>query len=240
MLAFRTVTYCTENEETPFLATLAGSGSKILDENGKAVWATPEAEKIVQWVRDTVKKGALPQSVALQGVEQMEQLFTARKAAFVATSTVKYRLLADQSKLGDANVKIMGHPGWEPNKPTPALVQSWSLVIPKGAHQPAAAWKLIEHWTSTAVQIESAKISGYVPVRASALKDPWFREPRAEMIRWAVDHAQKHPLTFTFPENTDALFDTWAKMFGQVFTDRMTPAEALKWAEGDYNRRGSR
>jgi ABC-type glycerol-3-phosphate transport system substrate-binding protein len=223
-----------------FLATLRGSGVKVLDENGKAAFATPEAERVVQWVKDLVKKGnTYPQSVALQGLESMEQLFIARKAAFVATSTVKFELMATQSKLGD-NVKMTGHPGWDAARPTPALVQSWSLVIPKGAKQPAAAWKFIEHWTSTAVQVESAKINGYIPVRSSALKDPWFKEPRAEMIRWAVDHAQKNPLAFHFPENTDALFDTWAKMFGQVLTDRMSPAEALKWAEAEYNRRGSR
>jgi multiple sugar transport system substrate-binding protein len=223
-----------------FLATLLGSGTKVLDANGKAAFATPEAERVVQWVKDLVKKGnAYPQSVALQGLESMEQLFIARKAVFVPTSTVKFELMATQSKLGD-NVKMTGHPGWDVARPTPALVQSWSLVIPKGAKQPAAAWKFIDHWTSTAVQVESAKINGYIPVRASALKDPWFKEPKAEMIRWAVDHAQKHPLTFNFPENTDALFDTWAKMFGQVLTDRMSPAEALKWAEAEYNRRGSR
>jgi ABC-type glycerol-3-phosphate transport system substrate-binding protein len=223
-----------------FLATLVGSGVKVLDENGKATFATPEAERVVQWVKDLVKRGnAYPQSVALQGLESMEQLFTARKAAFVATSTVKYELMATQSKLGES-VKMTGHPGWDAARPTPALVQSWSLVIPKGAKQPAAAWKFIDHWTSTAVQVEAAKINGYIPVRSSALKDPWFKEPKAEMIRWAVDHAQKHPLVFSFPENTDALFDVWAKMFGQVLTDRMSPAEALKSAEAEYNRRGAR
>jgi len=222
-----------------FLATLLGSGVPVLDTNGKAVFATPAAERVVQWVRDVVKKGSLPQSVALQGLESTEQLFIARKAAFVATSTVKFKMLADQSRLGE-NVKIIAHPGWNAGQPVPALVQSWSLVIPKGARQPEAAWKLIEHWTSTAVQIDAAKIGGYIPVRASALKDPWFSQPKAEMIRWAVDHAQKHPLVFAFPENTDALFDTWARMFGQVLTDRMSPSEALKWAEAEYNRRGSR
>jgi len=223
-----------------FLATLVGSGVKVLDENGKAAFAGPEAERLVQWVKDLVKRGdAYPQSVALQGLESMEQLFIARKAVFVPTSTVKFDLMATQSKLGD-KIKMIGHPGWDVSRPTPALVQSWSLVIPKGARDPATAWKFIEHWTSTPVQIEIAKISGYIPVRSSALKDPWFNEPRAEMIRWAVGHAQKNPLKFSFPENTDALFDTWAKMFGQVLTDRMSPAEALKWAEAEYNRRGSR
>ena len=79
-----------------------------------------------------------------------------------------------------------------------------------------------------------------MPVRHSALKDPWFDEPKASTIRWAVDYAAKHPLKFDFPENTEALYDTWAKMFGHVLTERMSAKEALAWAETEYNRRGGR
>jgi ABC-type glycerol-3-phosphate transport system substrate-binding protein len=222
-----------------FLTTLVGSGAKVLNDDGTAAFASPQAERLVQWVKDQVKRNTLPQSVALQGLESVQQLFIAGKAVFLPTSTVKYEFIADRSKLGE-NIRMTAYPGWHEGRPSPALVQSWSLVIPKGAKHPASAWKLIEHWTSTKMQIESAKIGGYVPVRRSALNDPWFESPKAATIRWAVDYAAKHPLAFHFPENTDALYDTWAKMFGQVLTDRMTPGQALTWAEAEYNRRGSR
>ena len=65
-------------------------------------------------------------------------------------------------------------------------------------------------------------------------------DPKAETIRWAVDYAAKHPLQFNFPENTEALYDTWAKMFGNVLTGRMSPKEALAWAEQEYDRRAGR
>jgi ABC-type glycerol-3-phosphate transport system substrate-binding protein len=113
-------------------------------------------------------------------------------------------------------------------------------VIPKGAKQSALAWKLIDHATSTAVQAELSKIAGYVPVRQSSLKDPWFLQDKAENIRWAVDYAAKNPLKFNFPVNTEALYDIWAKMFGQVLTGKMEAHEALQWAEAEYNRRGGR
>ena len=224
-----------------FLTTLVGSGVKVLTDDGKAAFNTPQAERLVQWVLDLSANGkqAIPQNVALQGLEQAQTLFIAQKAVFLPQSSQRFEFIRERSKLGD-KVKLAPYPGWEEGKPSPALVQSWSLVIPKGAKNAQAAWKFIDHWTSTSVQVESAKMAGYVPVRTSALSDPWFNEPKADVIRWAVDYAGKHPLQFNFPENTEALYDTWAKMFGQVLTGKMTPKEGLAWAETEYNRRGGR
>lgn len=225
-----------------FLTTLRGAGVPVLTDDGKAAFNTPQAERLVQWVHDLALKGkktALPPNVALQGLEQAMNLFIAQKAAFLPQSSQRFEFIRERSKLGE-NLQLTEYPGFEEGKPSPALVQSWSLVIPKRAKNPSAAWKLVEHWTSTPVQVESAKLAGYVPVRESALQDPWFNDPKASTIRWAVDYAAKHPLTFDFPENTEALYDTWAKMFGHVLTDRMTAKEALAWAETEYNRRGGR
>jgi ABC-type glycerol-3-phosphate transport system substrate-binding protein len=225
-----------------FLTTLVGSGVKVLTDDGKAAFNTPQSERLVQWVLDLSTKGkktALPLNVAMQGLEQSQTLFIAQKAVFLPQSSQRFEFIRERSKL-DANLKLLAYPGWEEGKPSPALVQSWSLVIPKGAKNPDAAWKFIEHWSSTPIQVESAKMAGYVPVRSSALKDPWFNDPKAETIRWAVDYAARNPLQFNFPENTEALYDTWAKMFGNVLTGRMTPKEALAWAEQEYDRRAGR
>jgi multiple sugar transport system substrate-binding protein len=223
-----------------FLTTLVGSGARVLNDDGTANFKTPQAERLVQWVKDmTKRKQALPPNVALQGLEQAQNLFIAKKAVFLPSSTQRFEFIRERSTLGE-NVKMAAYPGLEAGKPSPALVQSWSLVMPKGAKNPSAAWKFIDHWTSTKVQVDSARTAGYVPVRSSALKDPWFQEPKAETIRWAVDYAAKNPLKFEFPQNTEALYDTWAKMFGQVLTDKMSPKEALAWAEAEYNRRGGR
>lgn len=224
-----------------FLTTLVGSGVKVLTDDGKAAFNAPQAERLVQWVLDLSANGkqAIPQNVALQGLEQAQTLFIAQKAAFLPQSSQRFEFIRERSKLGD-KVKLAPYPGWEEGKPSPALVQSWSLVIPKGAKNAPAAWKLIDHWTSTEAQVESAKIAGYVPVRTGVLSHPWFSEPQADVIRWAVDYAGKNALKFDFPENTEALYDTWAKMFGHVLTGRMTPKEGLAWAETEYDRRAGR
>lgn len=220
-----------------FLSTLRGMGAKVLNEDGTAAFVSPEAEKLVGWVAGVVRdhKPVLPLNVALNGLEAAQQLFIARKAVFLPASTQRFEFIRDRSKLGD-DVQITTYLTFDPERPAPALVQNWSLVIPKGAKSPDAAWKFIEYWTSAAVQSDQAKMAGYVPVRRSALDDPFFATAFAENIRWAVDYAAKYPMDFEFPENTELLYDIWAKMFGQVLTGRMAPREALVAAEADYNR----
>jgi ABC-type glycerol-3-phosphate transport system substrate-binding protein len=224
-----------------FLTTLVGSGAKVLNDDGTAAFVSPQAERLVKWVQDLVVNGkdALPQNVALQGQEQAFNLFTAQKSVFFPMSSDRLENIRLQSKLGKA-IKMVSYPGFDKGKPSPALVQSWNLVIPNGAKQSAAAWKFIEHASSATVQAELAKIAGYIPVRKSSLKDPWFQDEQAENIRWAMNYAATNPLNFNFPVNTEALYEIWAQMFGQVLTGRTAPRAALAWAESEYNRRAGR
>lgn len=224
-----------------FLATLAGSGAKVLNDDGTAAFDSPQAERLVKWVQDLVNSGkdAWPQNVALQGQEQAYALFNAKRAVFFPMSSDRLDNVRLKTKLGN-EIKMLSYPGWEVDKPSPALVQSWNFVIPKGAKHEAAAWKFIEVASSAEMQTKLAKLAGFVPVRRSSLKDPWFQSPQAANIDWAVNYAAAHPLDFKFPENTDTLYDVWAKMFGQVVTNKMTPAQALKAAESEYNRRSGR
>jgi multiple sugar transport system substrate-binding protein len=221
-----------------FITTLSGMGDKVLNADGTAAFDTPHAEKLVKWVYDQVhtrKPAVLPLDVALLDLDKGQDFFIAGKAVFLPTATQRYTLIKDKVAFG-SQMQMVAYPTDDPNKPAPALVQSWSLVIPRGAKNPDLGWKLIEHWTSKEVQIEQSKIAGYVPTRTSALEDPYFDKPEARTIRWAIDHASKHPLKFKFPTNTSALYDTLARMFGNVLADKMTPKEALQWAEKDFNR----
>jgi len=221
-----------------FLTTVTGSGAKLLNEDGSAAFHSPQAERLAKWARDLVHSGndAWPLNVALQGQEQAYALFNAKRAVFFAMSSDRLDNVRLKTQLG-ADVKMVRYPGWDKDKPSPALVQAWNFVIPKGARNEAAAWKFIEVSASPDLQTKLAKLAGFVPVRRSSLKDPWFQSPEAQNIDWAVDYAASHPLDFQFPENTETLYDVLAKMFGQILTDKMPAGEALKAAEAEYNRR---
>jgi len=215
-------------------------GSNVLNPDGTAAFATPEAERLVQWVYELVTEheNAFPLDVALFGNDETEQLFSSGGAAMHPSSSQHLEAIRSASQLGE-NIQMMSYPTFEQDNPAPALVQSWNAVIPRGAENPVEAWAFIEHWISRDMQILQATQAGYIPVRRSALEDPWFDTDEAAAIRWAVDHAAEHPMDFDFPEDTTALYDTWAQMFERVLTGQMTPIEGLNWAEERYNQQVS-
>jgi ABC-type glycerol-3-phosphate transport system substrate-binding protein len=221
-----------------FLTTVTGSGGTVLNGDGSAAFDSPQAERLAKWARDLVHSGkdAWPLNVALQGQEQAYSLFSAKRSVFFAMSSDRLDNVRLKTQLGK-DIKMVSYPGWEKDKPSPALVQSWNFVIPKGSRNEDAAWKFIEISTSPELQTKLAKLAGFVPVRRSSLKDAWFKSPEAQNIDWAVDYAATYPLEFRFPENTETLYDVLANMFGQILTDKMAPREALKAAEAEYNRR---
>jgi ABC-type glycerol-3-phosphate transport system substrate-binding protein len=221
-----------------FLTTVVGSGAKVLNDDGTAAFDSPQAERLATWAHDLVHSGkdAWPLNVALQGQEQAFGLFNAKRAVFFAISSDRLDNVRQKTQLGN-DIKMVSYPGWDKDKPSPALVQGWNFAIPKGARHEQAAWNFIEASAAPELQTKLAKMAGFVPVRRSSLKDPWFQSPEAQNIDWAVNYAATYPLEFRFPENTETLYDVWAKMFGQILTDKMSPREALKAAETEYNRR---
>jgi ABC-type glycerol-3-phosphate transport system substrate-binding protein len=219
-----------------FLTTLVGMGEQVLNEDGTASFATPSAERLVTWVYDLVHEHdqALPLDVALLGNEETQQLFIAGRAAFLPSSTQRLEFIRESGAFG-SSLQMMPYQTFETGQAAPALVQSWSAIIPRGAPNPDDAWKFIEHWTSTEMQSYQAQHAGYLPVRTSVLSDPWFQTDEAAPLSWAVEYAATNPLEFDFPEDTVALYDVWARMFERVLTGQMGANEALEWAETEYN-----
>ena len=222
-----------------FLTTLLGLGSKVLNPDGTAAFTTPEAEKLVQWVHEQVngKPPTLPRDVALLDQEKEHDLFIAKKAVFLPTSSDRHARVVDKSGLPFDAVGMTRYPTFDPGKPAPALVQSWNLVIPKGAANPDLSWRFMSHWASREVQLESAKIAGLGPVRGSVLKDAFFERPEGKVIRFATEYASQDPMKFEFPTNSEVLYDTWVKMFGQVFSNQMSAKDGLAWAASQFDRR---
>jgi multiple sugar transport system substrate-binding protein len=223
-----------------FLTTQIGLGANPINADGTANFATPEAERIVQWVYDqvnTLQPPTLPLDVALIDQEKEHDLFAAHRAVFLPSSSDRQPRVLEKAGLAPADIAMTAYPTFDADKPAPAVVQSWNLVIPKGAPQPDLSWLFVEHWTSADVQLQGAKIAGLGPVRASALKDPFFDKPEAAVLRWSTEYSNKYPLNFQFPPKTDVLYDVWVRMFGQVLNKQQSVKDGLAWANAEYNRR---
>lgn len=219
-----------------FIPALAGLDVAIINEDGTAAFNTEEAERLVQWVYDAVHEYEItPLDVALQGSDEVEQLFDAGRTALMPKMTHRLEAIRERSGFGD---DVQPMPVLTLGGIAPALAQGWTLAIPRGTQDADAdaAWRFMRHWLSPEMQLHQSQLAGYIPVRQSTLEDPWFETSDAAAIRWAVEYAAEHPFEYDLPANTEQLYDIFSRMFEQVLANRMTPAEGLQWAEREFNR----
>jgi ABC-type glycerol-3-phosphate transport system substrate-binding protein len=217
-----------------FLPTAIGMGAKVLKPDGTADFASPEMVQLAQFTHDLVHKyKAMTLDSALMGDTEVQQLAEGGRTAFIAKGSHRLQFIRDKSGLGD-NVQLMVAPTFTAGKPAPAIVQGWSLGIPRASKSQDPAWQFIQHWTSTEVQVFQAEKAGYLPVRRSAANAPVLKDPKNAHIGWALDYAAQHPFEFNWPENPDFLYATLAKALEQVVTNQAPPKEALLAAEKAY------
>jgi ABC-type glycerol-3-phosphate transport system substrate-binding protein len=209
-------------------------GAKVLKPDGTADFASPEMVQLAQFTHDLVHKyKAMTLDSALMGDTEVQQLAEGGRTAFIAKGSHRLQFIRDKSGLGD-NVQLMVAPTFTAGKPAPAIVQGWSLGIPRASKSQDAAWQFIQHWTSTEMQVFQAEKAGYLPVRRSAANAPVLKDPKNAHIGWALEYAAQHPFEFNWPENPDFLYATLAKALEQVVTNQAPPKEALLAAEKAY------
>lgn len=98
-----------------------------------------------------------------------------------------------------------------------------------------AAWNFIEWFSSTEVQVEWDRNTGFMPIRASVAGDPaylaWVANARPLLQPFvdAMPHARARPPIENYPRVSDTL----ANYLLEAVYQRMTPAEALDAAASE-------
>ena len=217
-----------------FIPTAIGMGAKVLKSDGTADFASPEMVKLTEYVADLVKRRIVPLDVALLGDNDVQQFAESGRTLFLVKASHRFQFIRDKAGISDG-YQMMAFPTFEPGRPAPAIVQSWSLAIPKASKNKEAAFKLIQHWTSAEIQAYQTEKAGYLPVRRSVANMPAFKDAKNAHIDWALTYAAEHPLDFDWPENTEFLYATLARAIEQVITGKSGAKEALTAAETAYN-----
>jgi len=219
-----------------FVPTLVGMGAKIINADGTAAFNTPEAVKLLNWIKASIEPDkVMPLNVALSDPERDQQLSEAGRVAFDLEATHWLAAMREKLPKTGAELSWMPSPGMEPGHPTPADTQGWTLVIPAAAQHPAEAWKLIQRWTAADMQLMQAERAGYLPMRKSLQADPALNKPQLAFISKALDYAAKDVLQFDWPENTDALNIELCRAIEATITGTKTAEAALADAERSYN-----
>jgi multiple sugar transport system substrate-binding protein len=211
-------------------------GAKLLNPDGSAAFNSPEMLKVMGFLYDAVNKyKVLPLDVALMTSDQVVTLTEMGRVGFEFEGTHWLNEIRAHGVPG-TEFSWMPMPSFTKGTWQRASVEAWTLTIPTHAKNPGDAWKFISHWISPEMQLMQVKTAGYLPMRASLANDPSFNTPEMGHIKRAVEYAKANPLVFNWPDTAPAIQDTLASAITAVLSNKMSPEDALKDAEKNYNR----
>jgi multiple sugar transport system substrate-binding protein len=224
-----------DSAEKYYIPAVAALGGKLLNDDGSANFVTPEAIKVMNYVRDMVQTDkVMPLDVGLTGPDQIRTLAEAGRVGFYFQGS--HWLLTLRGKLPQgAKLDFMPVPSFNGGDWQPVFVEGWNLGIPTAAKEPDLAWKLIELWTSPDIQLMQSKTAGYLPMRKSMAGTSDPNNPDTAHIKPLLEIISSNTLKFPWPQNTDALQDALGNAVVSVIANKKTAEQALREAEKSYN-----
>ena len=209
-------------------------GGALWDKQGRAAFNTDAGVRTFQFLADLVAKYGMPKSALNMGAEDVTLAMKAGTVAMGAMGSHRVSTVRTGKGVGD-NLQTMPLPVADGGKPA-AYVTGWFLGIGRSSKHKAEAWKLIEHHTAAASQVTYAKLSGEMPSRTSAFKDPYFATAEGkEMHAWA-DYIARDSRGYVLPAKFLELGDLLAVAASRVVVEGVPVKKALQDAETEYNR----
>ena len=165
-----------------------GFGGKLIDENEKGVFNSPEAMEGFKLIKRLVYDGDIvPDNIASIKYDEASDMFTSGRASMYIDGAHRFSKYA--GGIGAENLRLVKIPGPTADKPSPSFVSYWSLGIPANSKNPDIAWEYIKNFTTPENQVTYSKISGEVAVRKSSLEDTFFKEDaNGQRIKWFIDY----------------------------------------------------
>lgn len=167
------------------LESLVQMGVKLVDDQGKAAFNTPQGKAAFQYWVNLYKQKLIPQEALTQGHRRAIELYQAGETALLSSGPQFFKTIA-QNAPTIAQVSV---PAPEITGPTGKKnVAVMNLTIPKGTNRPDDALKFALFVTNSANQLAFAKAANVLPSNQQALKDSYFQTQPANAT--AVDKAR--------------------------------------------------
>ena len=209
-----------------FVEVLEGYGAFWVDPDTLAVGLDrPEAIEAVEFLRSTIEAGVSPPGVTTYGEEETRRLFQSGRAAFLRNWPYVVSLAADSPIAGEFGIKQMVH---QPAHSSGACLGGWGLGIAKTSLHPDAAWRVIEFFSSKAVQQQFILETGYVPSRRSLFTDPEIvaKYDYYPQLLEVLEQAALRPPIAQYAQASDIL----QRYLSAAITDSMSPQQAMQKA----------
>jgi len=212
-------------------------GGKILDENGRGVFDSPNAIKAFNLIkRMAFEAKILPSNVASLKYDEASDMYAAGRAALYYDGG--HRASKYVQGVGVENLRLIQMPSEDGVLPGPSYVSGWWLGIPANSKNPEIAWEYIKNFVTSENQTTYAKISGEVPVRKSATaSDPFFEnDPNGQRIKWFVDYVGTNGTVCITPTDYTKLNELLSVAVQEIVMDKNSDVEAIvKKACKEYN-----
>lgn len=211
-------------------------GGKLLDNDGKAVFDSPQAMKAFHLIKSMVfEYKVVPGNVASLKYDETSDMFTAGRAAMYWDGS--HRASKYLEGIGEENLRLIPLPSESGEIPGPSYISYWALGIPKNSKNPEIAWEYIKNFVEASNQATYAKISGEVPIRKSAMEDEYFTtDPNGQRIKWFVDYVDVSGTIGVAPVDFSKLSETLSIAVQEIITDSNSDVEAIVTkACADYN-----
>ena len=218
-----------------FTPLAIGLGAKMLNDDGTAAFNDPAVVRLLETLQELMNKDKLldPSTIFISG-DEMQQRFEAGQGVMFSDGSHQLASSRETMGMGDA-VAFAPIPDFDADHPTPALVEGWSLVIPKGSPHPDLAGELVKHWISPEMQAYQVRQAGYLPDRKQVMSGGEFDGPQYEHIQRSFEAINRGTLDFNWPENSELLNDVLSRMIGEVLTGKASIPDAIAHAEKAYN-----
>ena len=215
---------------------IEGFGGRILDENDRAVFDSPEAMQAFHLLKRMVfEYEIVPREVASLRYDETSDMFAAGRSVFYIDGAHRFSRYA--AGVGFENLELFRIPGPTADRPSPSFVSFWSLGIPINSRNPELAWQYIKNFTTPENQVIFSQISGEVPVRISSMQDPHFaNDPRGRMIKWHVDYVADYGTVAVAPVHFNQLSEVLSLAVQEIVSDPNSDVEAIvRRAAATYN-----
>ncbi len=175
------------SDSAEVLESLVQMGVKLVDEQGKAAFNTPEGSAAFQYWVDLYQKGLLPPEVLTQGHRYAVELYQAGETALLASGAEFLKTIENNApsiaKVSATAPQITGKTG----KKNVAVM---NLVIPRDTNKPDESVKFALFVTNTANQLAFAKAANVLPSTEEAVKE-YIQELDQQGEATPVEQARK-------------------------------------------------
>lgn len=169
------------------------AGGALVHQDKSAAFNEGGAVDFYKWLKALITEhNAMPNTMISVDEEVLQQAMNSGTCAMAFMGTNRVASTRASLATDDPSVLQTTHAPSKDGSPPPVPVAGWCLGVTQNSKDPETAFRFIDAMTNTEAQIMNAKDAGEMPVRKSAISDPWFSTPEAAEMKSWIEYIAAH------------------------------------------------